>query len=56
MIIRKIQGWPQAIKTITTNKNGKNQQGRSPTVPMTATRKNNKDHQGRQQPTVLHSP
>ena len=56
MIINKIQGWPQAIQPITTNKNNNNQQGRSPTVQTTATSKNDKDCQGQQQPTAPHTP
>ena len=56
MIIHKIQGWPQATKSIMTNKNNNDQQGRPPTVPTTATSKNNKDYHGQQQPTALHTP
>ena len=56
MIIHKIQGWPQATKPITTDKNDNNQQGRSPTVSTTATSKNDKDCHGQQQPNALRTP
>ena len=56
MIINKIQGWPQATQPITTNKNGNNQQGRSPTIQTTATSKNDKDCEGQQQATAAHTP
>ena len=55
MILHKIQRWPQRTKTITTNRNDKNWQGRSPTVATTVIIKNNKDRQERQQPTVFHT-
>ena len=56
MINRKIPGWPQATKPITTNKNDNNLQGRRPTVPTTATSKNDKDCKEQQYSTALHTP